>query len=219
MQRCSAIAVLIYVTLGINTALDAKIYTGLIEGSPWLALVSPFTVLPSLFAAAALTFSFGGKQSAPGGLGNFGPAGWGWRLFVAWLSFPVIYLLFGMCIAPIVVPYYQAGGILGLRIPGFDVIIPTQLVRSALFLAASFPVLVLWTKSRGRLIFALGLAHAMTVGAFQLAQAWFLPMVLRVTHSIEIGCDSFVYAAVLAFLFVRLSKAAQPMISKTSAAA
>lgn len=215
MQRCLAIAALIYVTLGLNTLIEAKIFTGILDGSPWLASVQ--FVLPALMTGAALTYHFGGSQD-PIDLGAFKL--FGWRVVVAWLAFPVIYFVFGMCVAPFVVPYYTgAGGALGLKIPAFSIIIKTQLLRSAIFLAASLPAIVLWTKSRGKLILALGLAHAMTVGIFQLAQATFLPVTLRVAHSIEITFDSFSYAAVLVLLLVPRAKIPKPAIQGTAAAA
>ena len=215
--RWLAIAVLLYVTLGLNTLIEAKIFTGLLEGNPLTA--SFFWIVPSALTAAALTFGLNQSNPAPSAMGNFSPSGWAWRLGVAWLAFPPIYFVFGMCVAPFVVPYYNSTGILGLKIPGFDVIIRTQLLRSAIFLAASFPAILLWTKSRGRLILALGLAHAVTVGVFQLAQASFLPMTLRIAHSLEITADSFAYAAVLTLLFVRSTKVAQPVLAKPATAA
>jgi len=217
LQRWFAIAALLYVTLGLNTLIEAKIFTGLLDGSPFVA--SLFWILPAALTAFALTYRFGETRPSPSAVGDFGAAGWSWRLCLAWLVWPFIYFLFGMCVGPFVVPYYTTGGPLGLRIPGFDVIIGTQLLRSAIFLAASFPAILLWTKSRGRLFVALGLAYAVTVGLFQLAQASFFPMMMRVAHSLEITADSFAYAAVLTLLFTRKSKAAQPQLNTTSAAA
>lgn len=216
-QRCWAVAAFLFVTLGLNTLIEAKIFTGMLDGSPWRA--SFFWVVPALFTAAALTYRTGTAESSAD-IGPFANNLIGWRVVVAWLAFPVIYFFFGMCVAPFVVPFYQSNsGILGLRIPGFDIIIRTQLLRSAFFLAVSLPFIAWWTKSRGHLIFALGLAHAMTVGVFQLAQATFLPMTLRVAHSLEITADSFAYAAVLTLLLAHKTKTVEPVLSKTSAAA
>ena len=217
VSRCLAIAFLLYVTLGLNTLLEVKLFAELLQGSAVLA--SLFFVLPCLLTAAVLAYSVGQDGSTAGSMRQLKTLGWAWRLCLAWLSFPVIYFFFGMCVAPIVVPYYNAHDVLGLKIPPVDVIIRTQLLRSPIFLAASLPLVVLWAKSRGRLLFALGLAHAMTVGIFQLAQASFLPMTLRIAHSAEITADSFAYAAVLTFLFTQSAKAAQPQLKSSSAAA
>lgn len=213
-QRWSAIAVLIYVTLGLNTMIESKIFSSLIDGSPFL--MSLYYVLPAALVAACVTFRWGdaGTPSSRA----FDWLGYSWRLVLAWLAFPVIYFFFGMFVGPVVAPYYNSLGALGLHIPEFSVIIRTQLLRSAFFLAASSPAVLLWTKSRGRLILALGLAHAVTVGIFQLAQAWFMVPILRVLHSVEITCDSFAYAAVLGLLFVAAERK-QPAVSSSSAAA
>jgi len=216
LQRCAALAALIYVTLGLNTLIESKIFTNLVDGSPWWA--SLHYVLPATFVALALTRRSEEPTKNISAEGNFGVTGWTWRICLAWLAFPVIYFVFGMFVGPIVVRYYNSTGVLGLHIPSFAVIIRTQLLRSAIFLAASLPFLLMWTKSRARLVFALGLAHAMTVGIFQLAQATFLPMAMRVAHGGEITCDSFAYAAVLAFLFTQAAKAVQPAVSKSAAA-
>ena len=66
---------------------------------------------------------------------------------LAWLAFPPIYFVFGLCVAPFVVPYY-ASGVPGFMIPSLGTIAATQLVRSALFLAASVPLVRLWRGGR-----------------------------------------------------------------------
>jgi hypothetical protein len=126
-------------------------------------------------------------------------AGWLWRFILSIFAFPLAYLIFGMMVAPFVVDYYRHG-IAGLILPPMSVILPTQMARSTLFLMASLPFIVLWKKSRGSLIFSLGLAHWLVVGLFGLVQALWFPPVLRVAHSLEIGGDSFAYAASIVFL-------------------
>ncbi len=171
----------------------------------------------------ALAGQYGSQQSAPK-LPHLGTGQWLWRIAVAWLSFPVIYFLFGLCVAPFVIPIYQAG-VAGLHIPPLDVIMRTQLLRSFLFLASSLPVILLWTGSRRRLILALGWAHTAMVGLYGLSQASFMPPVLRVLHSLEIAADSFVYAFILVWLFFpreRIGAAATVIgttVSSTSSAA
>jgi hypothetical protein len=124
------------------------------------------------------------------------------------LAFPVAYFTFGAMVAPIVVPYYKGGGPIGLVIPPLAVILRTVLVRSSIFLVASLPAVLLWIGSRRGLIGALGLAHAVLVGIFGLAQTHLMPPILRITHGTEITADSFAYAAVLVWLFARRSPAA-----------
>jgi hypothetical protein len=112
-----------------------------------------------------------------------------------------------MCVGPFVIDYYRQGA-LWWRIPPVDVILRTQLLRSLLFLGASLPVILLWAGSRRRLILALGLAHAAMVGLNGLSQAYWMPSVPRVLHSLEITADSFAYALVLVWLFFPRSRTA-----------
>lgn len=213
LYRGIAIAGLLFVTLGLNTVIELTIFSNLLPNGN--LLVSTFFVLPALLPAAVVTF--GKARTEPATFGSLNATGWGWRLLVAWLAFPVIYFVFGMFVGPIVVPYYNAG-VAWLKIPPIDVILRTQLLRSLFFLAASFPAVLLWTKSRRQFILAMGLAHAMTVGIFQLAGASFLPAVLRVAHSLEITADSFAYAAVLGLLFIRSRATESSQVTKAVAA-
>ncbi len=213
-KRLLTVAFLLFVCLGVNTVIEAAVFSNIV-GRAGLTLTLQH-VLPAILLAAVLTWPSGEptEQSAAGN--RFTPVGWSWRLLLGWLAFPVIYFIFGMTIAPIVMPYYR-DGVGGLTIPAVDVILRTQLLRSALFLLASVPLVMLWRKSRAGLFVALGLAHAMLVGIFGLLQASWMPTVLRVTHSIEITFDSFAYAGVLVLSFARAAKAAQPETATTAA--
>jgi hypothetical protein len=198
--RWMSLALMLYLANGVNTAVELAVF-GTFGGIKF-GLVHDF--LCFVPATAALAWLFGSQKPAPS-LPQFGFVSWLWRAAIAWAAWPVIYFVFGMCVAPIVVPFYKAG-VPGLRIPPLDVIFQTQLVRSILFLASSLPVIMLWSYSRRRLIVALGIAHTVMVGLYGLSMASWLPMTLRVTHSLEIAADSFVYALVLALLFFPRAK-------------
>jgi hypothetical protein len=193
--RWLALGLMLYLATGVNTVVELSIFGT--EGGRRYLLVFYFLCL--VVTAAVLAWQYGSQQSAPQ-LPHLGTGQWLWRIAVAWLSFPVIYFLFGLCVAPFVIPIYQAG-VAGLHIPPLDVIMRTQLLRSFLFLASSLPVILLWTRPRRRLILALGWAHTAMVGLYGLSQASFMPPVLRVLHSLEIAADSFVYALILVWLF------------------
>jgi hypothetical protein len=130
-------------------------------------------------------------------------------LALAVLAFPVIYLAFGSVVGPFVIDAHRAGAF-GLKLPGVGEMISTQFVRSALFLLASVPALVLWRGPRLRLVAALGLAHYVFVGLFGMLQALWLPTSLRVLHGTELLADSLVYAAVLVLLLVASAKPMGP---------
>jgi hypothetical protein len=217
--RWLALGLMLYLATGVNTVVELSIFGT--EGGHRYLLV--FYFLCFVVTAAVLAWQYGSQQLAPK-LPHLGTGQWLWRIAVAWLSFAVIYFLFGLCVAPFVIPIYQAG-VAGLHIPPLDVIMRTQLLRSFLFLASSLPVMLLWTGSRRRLILALGWAHTAMVGLYGLSQASFMPPVLRVLHSLEIAADSFVYAFILVWLFFpreRIGAAATVLgttVSSTSSAA
>ncbi len=194
--RSGAIFLLLYVVFAMNT-IEAYRFSNIITTPLWVALLD--YLLPSLLTAIAVAACFR-SMLQPAGLPRLTLPAWTWRLALAWIAFPLIYFFFGACIAPIVTPYYKAG-VAGLRIPPIPVILQTQLLRSPMILAASLPLLALWTRSRRSLLLALGIAQACLIGLFGLAQAIFFPMVLRVTHSAEITADSFAYVALLVLLF------------------
>jgi hypothetical protein len=120
------------------------------------------------------------------------------RLLLALLAFPFFYFLFGMMIAPIVLPHYER--IDFIVVPPLATILLLQFSRSALFLLVSIPVAVCWGLSRGRLALALAAGHFTAVGLSGLVQATFFPPVVRWTHGIEILATSVCYGLALAWL-------------------
>jgi hypothetical protein len=206
VARWLILALLTWVALGVNTVLEASIFST-------FSAASPFTVIMylvyGLVGGAAVAWLF---QPAARGEG-FGTraqtffarrsaSGWIWRLVAALVAFPVIYLLFGSIVGPIVVPYYRQSGT-GLVLPGMDQIIPMALLRSLLFLLACLPVLIAWQGSRLGLWLALGTALFLLVGGVPLFQATWFPTTLRIAHGLEILADSFAHAGVLVLLLVR----------------
>jgi hypothetical protein len=196
--RAAALAAFVFLALGVNTVFDGVIYTDYFNGIVPSAVLLYF--LEALFVGIALGWFFG-ERSQRNGLAPHSPIDWLGRGLIAWLLWPVVYLFFGACVAPIVVPYYQNNAIPGLHIPSLKVILDVQFDRSLLFLAASLPLIGLWKGTRRNLWVALGLGHAVTVGIFGLIVANFMPPVLRFTHGVEIVCDSFTYAGMLVLLF------------------
>ena len=203
--RWAILALLTYVCLGLNTAIEAAIFTT-VGGTSGLLVLNAFSAIPFGAALAALFRPATAPEAWASRWrrfrGQFQPAQWAWRLGAAVLAFPVIYFLFGMIVGPFVVDSYRAGQF-GLVLPGLGTIVPVQLVRSVLFLAASLPVLVAWRGSRLRLGLALGAAFVLLLGLFGMLQAYWLPTPMRLIHSAEIFGDAVAYAAVLVVLLVR----------------
>jgi len=206
--RFGALWLMIYVAVSVNTVIEAKFFSDIITVS--IGVMCLHQLLPCVFLAAALTLLFS-TADAPALFPTLSPVQWAWRVVVAWVAFPVIYIVFGMCVGPFVVPEYLKGTA-GLKLPTMATILRTQfLVRSPLFLISSLPIVALWTGSRKQLLIAFGIAEAMMVGVHGLAEAYWLPTLLRVLHSLEITCDSFAYVAVLTFLFTARQKKTVPV--------
>ena len=95
------------------------------------------------------------------------------------------------------------------HIPSAGVMFGVTALRSVLFLLTALPVLVGWRGSRRGLMLVLGAAYWMLVGLVGLVQEGIMPADMRLAHSIEIGFDSFVYAAALVWLLVPKRATAQ----------
>jgi hypothetical protein len=213
VQRGVAMGAVVFTAIAVNTMIEAKVFTSFISVS--LPVICAHYVLPCLFLSIALAVLFS-SAGRPMGLPTFTPLQWGWRILVAWLAFPVIYLIFGMCVAPFVTEAYITG-VAGLKLPSMTLILKVQAVRSLLFLASSLPIVLLWAGSRRDLLIKFGLAEAMMVGVHGLAFATWFPTILRWSHSIEITFDSFAYVAVLVWLFA--AKAKKPVEVASTATA
>ena len=206
--RWVALGTFCYVVFGLNNQIEAAIFTTFGGTSTMLVLF----ILPCFAGAAAAVILLRPHLQAdrPKTVFDGGASGWWWRVLVAWLAFPVIYIFFGMLVSPVVVPAYQQQDF-GLILPGMSTLIPVVLLRSALYLAVTIPVVVLWSRSRRSLMMTLAVSFFAMMGLIGLATTTFLPPILRITHSIEIFFDAVVYAWVLVALFVpRAAKEGEP---------
>ncbi len=207
--RWLSLAGLCYVCLGVNTPIEAAIFSNL----GGMATIPVFSIFPCLLFAATTALLF---KSADKGDSFLATARrffegrtvgeWACRIAAAICVFPLIYWTFGLMIAPFVRPYYEQGQF-GLALPGAGMIILVQLLRSGLFLLAALPILIAGAGSRHHLILALGLAFYMLVGLFSMIQTYWLAPTLLVLHNLEIFADSMVYALALALLLVHGSEA------------
>lgn len=205
-SRWMTLFLLVFVILGVNGTLELRIFSTLLPAGAAVPLMASF-LLPALFCSGVLAWLHAtddpearhDSDEVHGYFAGRSTSAWVLRFALAIVAFPVCYLVFGMMVAPFVVPYYQKG-VAGLLIPPMTIILQTQMVRSTLFLLISLPFLMLWRRSSLRLVLSLGMAHWALVGLFGLLLASWLPMELRVSHSLEIGADSFAYAAALVLL-------------------
>jgi hypothetical protein len=195
--RAFVLSGFLFLVLGINGTIEARIFTTWLTGAVVGAIV--FYLIQAALLGTVLALCFGAAGD-PISLPAHTLLPWISRGAAAWLVWPVIYFVFGMAVSPIVVPYYHAG-IAGLRIPSLSTVLMVQIFRGLIFLAASLPLIAFWKGTRRGLWLALGLTHAVSVGLYQLVGSTFLPLVLRIFHGAEITCDSFTYAGVLVLLF------------------
>lgn len=205
LTRGLALAFLLFVTMGLNNAIELRIFTTfLVHGAKaFVASVVP----PALLCGMALAFLIRQDSAGPSltdrarsFFAAHSLASWSGRFLLAILAFPFVYFLFGSMVAPIVVPAYRAGNI-GLVLPPVSTIFLTQIPRSAIFLLVSLPFFLLWTRSRASLIFSLGFFWFF-VGLFGLLMISWLPLPVRIAHLLEAAADSFAYAAALVFLLL-----------------
>lgn len=87
--------------------------------------------------------------------------------------------------------------------PTIDQLLPILFVRSLLFFLASLSVLVLWQESDLSLFWRLGLALFILVGFVYMLMSTWLPLYVRIPHTLEVLADEFAYAGVLVLLFAR----------------
>lgn len=203
--RWAILALLCYVCLGVAVPLEGAIFTALHGMASVTVLFIPHcllfaAVVAALFKPVRLADSV--SPTARGFFQNKSPRQWAWRFVAAALVFPAVYWIFGLVVAPFVTPYYEQGQ-LALALPSAGVVVLTQFVRGLFFLAASVPILMMWSGSRRQLVLALGLAFYMLVGLFGMVQSYWLAPTLQILHNSEILADSMVYTLALALLLAR----------------
>jgi hypothetical protein len=204
LLRWLVLAIFLYGANGINNSIEAAVFTK-VGG---FASLAAYNFVPLVFLAAALALLFApsgkGVQSSQRilVLSPRSPDQWLWRIAAAIVAFPVIYFIFGNIIGPFVIDYYKQGAF-SLVLPTMAVVIRTQFIRSVIFFASAFPVIVLWHASRRQLIGWAGLGHYVTIGLVGMVLAVWMPANMRIIHGLELLADSFVYIFVLAMLFTR----------------
>ena len=188
-----------FACFGISVSLESSIYSS-IEGFDLMILILLLPIVLFSFTCISLTKSQPTSESFSQKSLRFFKSNtrseWAWKILLAFLSFPVIYLLFGIIASPLVADYYRESNY-GLAIPDIGTIMTVQLVRSLLFLMATLPIMITWFGNRVQLVVMLGIAHFMFVFSYDIVLAYQLPIKLVLTHAIEILLDSMVYAWVM----------------------
>ncbi|MCL5950749.1 MAG: hypothetical protein M1132_03350 [Chloroflexi bacterium] len=222
VTRALALSFLTWIAYTVNTQLEASIFTTMASG---LAFSLVDFAVPSLFCGTAVAFLFpyGGETASFAAaarefFARRTAGAWVWRLAVAALAFMPIYWFFGTLVVPFTGAYYQQNQF-GLTMPGVDQILAVLFIRSLLFLAACLPVLILWRGSNRSLFASLGSALFVLVGLLYMLGAEWMPVAVRLPHTLEILVDEFVYAGVLVWLLRKESPVAEPSRSAVRRAA
>jgi hypothetical protein len=203
VARWLILSALTWVAYGVNTVLEAAIFTTYGAASPFTVVIVLFGSLANAAVVAALfPPQERGRRFASNLKAFFSTrsgAQWAWRLAVAAVVFMPIYLFFGRLVVPFTYEYYQQQ-LAGLTAPGWGQILPVLFARSLLFLVVSLPVIATWGRSRRNLALSLGFAMFVLVGGIGLLEGYWLPLSVRIFHGAEILADSLVYACLLVIL-------------------
>ena len=207
-----------FACFGISVSLESSIYSS-IEGFDLMILILLLPIVLFSFTCISLTKSQPTSESFSQKSLRFFKSNtrseWAWKILLAFLSFPVIYLLFGIIASPLVADYYRESSY-GLAIPDIGTIMTVQLVRSLLFLMVTLPIMITWFGNRVQLVVMLGIAHFMFVFSYDIVLAYQLPIKLVLTHAIEILLDSMVYAWVMVkLLYSERSESTSAQIRST----
>lgn len=104
---------------------------------------------------------------------------------------------------------YYRQNMFGLQMPAVDQLLLILFVRSVLFLLACLPILVLWQKSARSLSWSLGFVLFVLVGLLYMLAADWMPVAVRLPHTLEILADEFVYTGLLVALLVQGNESAR----------
>ena len=126
---------------------------------------------------------------------------WSWRFIAASLVFVPIYLAFGSLVVPFTGDYFRQQ-MYGLVMPSQTEVLIVLIIRSVLFLLACLPIIITWRKSSWNLILSLGFSLFNLVGLLYMLAADYMPLAIRIPHTLEILADSFVQAGLLVILLV-----------------
>ncbi len=134
--------------------------------------------------------------SLKGYLSSRSHGSWIMRIAAGSVVYFPIYFFFGMLIFPFVAVYYSDPS-LGLKVPGFEVIIPLEFFRGFLYVIVLLPIIVSLKENRRTRFIALSLMLFIPGAFIPLIQQSTLPPEIVPFHLLEILADSLVYGFAL----------------------
>ena len=204
LTRAVSLSFFSWVVYTLNTTIESLAFTSMTtEG----ALFTTLSFLPaSIFCGIATAWLFPSREKGRGPVelvksffSSRSNKAWVWRIAVALVIFIPIYLIIGSLVAPYSAQYFQES-MYGLIQPSQEEMLLVLAVRSLLFLLACLPIIMLWQGSRISLFINLGFALFVLVGLIYMLGAYYMPILVRLPHTLEILVDSFAYACVLTIL-------------------
>ncbi len=207
LPRAIILSLFTWVVYTLNTAIETLAFTTTTVEGAIFTTVSFF--LPAIFCGLAVSWLFPPYEKGPGVLktvkaysGSRKTGAWIWRIMAAALVFVPVYLFFGSLVAPLTGQYFQEQ-LYGLHLPSQEQMLLVLVVRSSLFLLASLPIIIMWQRSTWSLFLNLGIALFVLVGFLYMLAAYYMPMDIRLLHTLEILADSFVHAGLLVILLAK----------------
>lgn len=198
--RFLAMAAFTYIGFAVISQIEAAVYSTFGGASTMLVVFAP----PCLLAAGTTTWLVRPADESimrRTGVWTRSLKGLGWRLLLAFLALPAIEIVSGLLAQPLLARVVNEETP-GLVIPAVPVVMCTLLLKSGLLLAVITPIILLWTRSRRFLIFALGFALFVLTGLVGLLQATWWPVTMRIGLSAQILIASLAYAAVVVALLI-----------------
>ena len=206
LERACLWLLLLLVLNGVINMIEALFFTTI----PRAQLASSLAILAFGQVAVAILLSllFRPKQTGPGlltrlreTLAQRTPVSWAWRFGLASLSYLPIYYMFGMIVAPFVLPYYDNPDLgLNLTVPGIGVILPLEIGRGLLYALTLFPLIAVLRGGYWSRALWVGLTIAVLGSWVPMLQALHLTPGLRLAHGLEITADAFVQGVALTWL-------------------
>lgn len=212
LRRWLILALLAWVCSAVNMVLEAFFFmeTGAVASTGAGLFTMLNLLLPCLTLSGAVALLFRPRVAEPGAgwvtawrafWSQHRPAAWAWRLGLVLLAYPVLYIIFGLLVQPLIMDYYTQGAY-ELAAPTWGQLVPLQLARSALLLLACLPVLIAWRSTRNALFWSLGITIAVCTAFMAVLTAYWFPWQLRVYHGLELLADALAYSAVLVSLLM-----------------
>jgi hypothetical protein len=207
LLRAAVLSLFTWVVYTLNTSIESLAFTTTTMEGALFTIIS--FLFPCIFCGTAAAWLIPPNEEGKrlvlmlkGFFGSRRTGAWIWRLAVAAVIYAPIYLLFGSLVVPLTSRYFQEG-MYGLRLPSQEEILLVLLVRSVMFLLACLPIIILWGRTNWSLFLNLGFALFVMVGFLYMLGAYYMPLAVRVPHTLEILAGSFVHAGFLVLLLVK----------------